>query len=122
VVSYKIGRDGPAPLVAAEVLSARTAQQRDKGEKVGIYAALGVNEYILIDPSGEFLPQRLQLNRRQPDGTWQEMMDTDGGITSQLGFRIVMDPDGEIRLLDAATGQSLLRPDEAQQPRPKSKS
>ena len=114
VLSYTVGREGPAPLVAAEVLSARTAERRDKQEKIEIYAALGVNEYILIDPSGEFLPQRLQLKRLRPDGTWQDVTDADGGITSQLGFRIVLEPDGEIRLFDAATGEPFARPDEAE--------
>ncbi len=55
-VSYTIGRDGPAPLTTMEALSERTAQQRDLDEKVTICARLGVAEYILVDPSGEYLP------------------------------------------------------------------
>src|SRR5438105_4796886 len=65
VSSYQIGRDGPAPLLAAEVLSERSYEQRDLNEKVTLYAKLGVAEYVLVDVTGQFLPQRLLLKRLQ---------------------------------------------------------
>jgi Uma2 family endonuclease len=67
ISSYRIGGDGPAPLLTAEILSRRSAQQRDLKEKVVIYANIGVSEYILVDISGRFLPQKLLLKRLQPD-------------------------------------------------------
>src|SRR5579859_4824325 len=47
--SYRIGENGPAPLVVGEVLSERTAQQGDLREKLRVYAGLGIREYLLID-------------------------------------------------------------------------
>jgi Uma2 family endonuclease len=114
VSSYRIGVDGPAPKLTLEVLSARTAQQRDLDEKVIVYAKLGVEEYILVDVTGIYLPQRLLLKRLQPDGTWKDEQDPDGGVTSQLGFRLIIESDGYLRVLNAATGKRIARPDEAE--------
>src|SRR5207302_8716731 len=90
-------------------------EQRDLNEKVTLYAKLGVAEYVLVDVTGQFLPQRLLLKRLQADGTWRDEQDADGGITSQLGFRLVIDNDGELRVLDAVTGRRYARPDEAEE-------
>jgi Uma2 family endonuclease len=114
VPSYTVGRDGPAPVTVAEILSKRSAQQQDLGGKLVVYAKLGISEYILVDETGRFLKQRLQIRRLQPDRTWTEEQDADGGVTSQLGFRLVWDTDNRLRLLDAATGERYVRPDEAQ--------
>lgn len=114
VSSYRIGVDGPAPKLTLEVLSARTAQQRDLDEKVTVYAKLGVQEYILVDVTGVFLPRRLLLKRLQADGTWKDEQDPDGGVTSQLGFRLIIDTDGRVRMLNAAAGKHYARPEEAE--------
>jgi Uma2 family endonuclease len=114
VSSYRIGENGPSPILAAEVLSERTAQQRDLDEKMDVYAQLGVPEYILVDLTGRFLSERLLLKRLQPNRTWQDEQDPDGGVTSQLGFRLIIDTDGRLRVLDATTGKRYARPDEAQ--------
>lgn len=111
--SYRIGEDGPAPLLTTELLSERSAQQRDLEEKVLVYAVLKVAEYVLVDPSGRFLTQKLLLKRLQPNGTWLDMQDPDGGVTSQLGFRLMIEADGRLRVFDASTGKPYLRPDEA---------
>jgi Uma2 family endonuclease len=115
VKSYRIGDDGPAPKLTIEVLSARTAQQRDLEEKVSLYAQLKIPEYILVDVSGIYLPQRLLLKRLQPDGTWKDEQDPDGGVTSQLGFRLIIASDGQLRVLNAGTGERYARPDEAEE-------
>jgi Uma2 family endonuclease len=114
LASYQIGRDGPAPLLVAEVLSESSAGQRDQVDKPLLYALLGIPEYLLIDVSGTYLPERLLLNRLQPDGTWQQLQDDDGGITSQLGFRLIIDRDDQLSVLNAATGERYARPNEAQ--------
>jgi Uma2 family endonuclease len=113
VKSYTIGRDGPAPVATAEVLSERSAQQRDLNEKMVVYARLGVAEYILVNESGKFLPERLLLKRLQADGTYKDEKDADGGVTSKLGFRVILEADG-LRVIDTATGQRYVRPMEAE--------
>jgi Uma2 family endonuclease len=115
VSSYTIGTDGPAPLSVTEILSARSAQQRDLKEKMVVYAKLNVGEYILVDPTGKFLPERLLVKRLGRDGTYTDEKDADGGVTSFLGFRVIIDKEGQLQVLDAATGKAYVRPTEAEQ-------
>jgi Uma2 family endonuclease len=114
VRSYRIGQDGPAPFLATEVLSFRTFQQGDLTYKPELYARLGISEYLLVDVTGRYLPQKLLLKRRQVDGSWLDQRDADGGITSTLGFRFIIDDDGQLRVLDLATAYRYARPDEAE--------
>jgi hypothetical protein len=97
-----------------EVLSERTHQQKDLTKKPKIYSGLGCREYILVDATGRFLPERLLLKRRQSDGSWLDKQDPDGGITSSFGFRVLLDTDGQVCVLNARTGTPYARPDEAQ--------
>jgi hypothetical protein len=108
---YRLGEHGPAPVLAAEVLSRRSYQQQDLSNKVVLYHRLGVTEYLLIDVSGELLPERLLRKRRTARG-WENRRDPDGGITSALGFRARIEADGRLRVSDAATGRRHYRPDE----------
>jgi Putative restriction endonuclease len=113
LTSYRIGTDGLTPLVVGEVLSERTAQQGDLREKLRIYALLGIREYILIETTGEYLPQPLLPKRLRRNRTWKGEQDTDGGLTSKLGFRMILETDGRLRVLNAASGERYPRPDEA---------
>jgi Uma2 family endonuclease len=115
VPSYRIGEDGPAPLLVGEVLSERTAQQGDLREKLPTYAGLGIREYFLIDVTGRFLAERLLLKRLRRNRTWKDEQDADGGVTSKCGFRFVINTDDRLRVVDARTGRPYARPDEAQQ-------
>jgi Uma2 family endonuclease len=115
VSSYKVGRDGPGPALTVEVLSRRSAQQQDTTNKPSIYADMGVKEYVLVDVTGQFMPRRLLLKRLAPDGTWDNLQDQDGGVTSDLGFRVLIEDDGQVRVVDAATGKRYVRPSEAQE-------
>jgi Uma2 family endonuclease len=86
LVSYTIGRQGSSPLSAMEVLSKGNAETNDKQVKVILYARLKIDEYILIDPTGKLLEQKLLLKQLQPDGTWLDFQDDDGGGDEQAGF------------------------------------
>lgn len=113
LASYRIGRPGPAPVLTVEVLSRRTFQQGDLTFKPGVYADIGVSEYLLVDTTGEFLPERLLLKTLQADDlTWTNHRDQGAGVTSRFGFRAVIDEDEQLRLIDVATGHLYLRPDE----------
>ena len=112
--TYRIGKEGPAPLLTIEVLSRRTPQQGDLTIKPQIYADMGVKEYILVDVTADFLPERLQIRRLDPDKLWVNDGDRDGGVTSMLGFRIIIEPDDKVRVLNAQTGHRYARPHEAE--------
>jgi len=115
LASYRIEEDGPRPELVAEVLSYRTYQEGDLSSKPILYGGLGIEEYIIADTTGELLPRKLVILKRQHDGSWNDEQDADGGITSRLGFRVIIDPDGQLRVLDAATGQRFGRPRETQE-------
>lgn len=113
ITSYFIGRDGPAPVLVIEALSQRSAQQRDLGEKLTLYALLQFPEYMLVDPTGRFLEERLLIKRLGPDGQWIDECDADGRVTSRLGFHVAIGADHRVHVTDSATGAVYLRPDEA---------
>lgn len=115
IPSYTVGKEGPAPILTAEVLSRRSGQQRDLNEKLIVYAFLKISEYILVDVTGKFMKAKLLLKRLESDQTWLDEQDRDGGVTSELGFRVIIDSDdGQVRILDARTGKTYLRPSEAE--------
>lgn len=112
VTSYRVSALRPAPVLTVEILSPRSAQQQDLTNKPNIYSFLGIPEYILVDVTGEFLEDRLSLRRLQADGGWLDERDADGGVTSRLGFRILLEEDGYPRVIDAATNKYYVRPGE----------
>src|SRR5947209_16487104 len=102
--SYRVGTDGPPPVLAVEVLSRRSIQQQDLTLKPTLYSQLGVGELLLVDPTGQYLPQKLQLKRLQRDETWADLPPSEGGgVKSLLGFTVLLEPDGQVRVLDGAT-------------------
>jgi Uma2 family endonuclease len=112
--SYTIGQSGPPPLLVIETLSEGTAEENDLDVKVKLYSRLKVPEYIIVDVTGELLPEKLLLKRLRPDGTWKDERDADGGVTSHLGFRLLIDENGELVVMDASTGRRYIRPQDAE--------
>jgi len=49
ISSYYVGEDGSPPRLAIEIAS-RSTWQADLVEKPGLYAAMGINEYLVVDP------------------------------------------------------------------------
>lgn len=111
---YRIGETGPAPVLVVEVLSRRTARQGDMTHKPRLYASLGVSEYLLIDATEVFLPERLLLLSLDPNTrTWSDSRDQGDGVVSRFGFRVAFDRDDLPRVSDTASGWVYPRPDEA---------
>ena len=61
-LNYKLWEEGRAPSFVLEVASPSTWRD-DLGRKRSVYARLGVREYWQYDPTGEYLPARLQGER-----------------------------------------------------------
>jgi len=59
---YKVWEEGKAPDFVIEVTSKKT-KARDRGIKKGLYEALGVKEYLLFDPTSDYLDPRFQVFR-----------------------------------------------------------
>jgi len=109
--TYKIWEEGRAPSLVIEVTS-KSTQTEDVQAKKGVYERLGVDEYFLFDPLGEYLRPRLQ-GYRLADGQYQALAPSvDGSLPSrETGLDLV--PEGKrLRLRDAVSGEPLPWADE----------
>jgi Uma2 family endonuclease len=104
--NYLLWEEKPPSLVV-EVTS-RSTRREDEGKKKALYERIGVEEYVLFDPFGEYLRPRLQGYRLTRSRYQPIPLEKDGSLSSQttgLTFR----PEGErLRLVDTATGEPLL--------------
>ena len=108
--NYLLWKERPPSLIV-EVTSRKT-RRKDTGPKKDLYERIGVEEYILFDPLGEYLRPPLQGNRLLR-GRYQPIpLSEDGTLLSRTtGLR--MKSEGErLRLIDAATGERILWPEE----------
>jgi len=114
--TYKLWEESKAPDVVIEITS-RGTRLEDLGTKRALYALLGVSEYFLYDPLGEYLRPPLQ-GYRLVDGEYQRMRPTvEGALLSRvLGLELRLE-DGHLRLVDPDTGERLLTPAEAHEAR-----
>jgi Uma2 family endonuclease len=104
--SYKIWDEGQVPSVIFEITSKGT-QQEDQIFKKTLYAQLGVTEYWLFDPKGEWLESPL-LGFRLEDETYQPILNLQSHVL-QLRLQV----EGKlIGFYQLDTGQKLLVPSE----------
>ena len=105
--TFKTWEEGVVPAVIFEVMSEET-YNADLHRKAGVYAEIGVAEYYLFDPTGDYLGRPMLAFRLAGDDYEQQTLGPDGGIDSPvLGLRLV--PDGpRLRLIDLRTGRPIL--------------
>ena len=105
---YKLWEESQAPRIVIEVTSNGT-QDEDQYTKKALYERLGVQEYFLHDPLGDYLDPRLQ-GFQLVAGRYEPMTpEKDGSLTSRsTGLRLTPEREG-LRLIDAATGKAFLR-------------
>lgn len=110
--TFRLWEEGCSPCFVIEVSSESTRDEDFEG-KMGKYADLGVEEYFLFDPLGEYLDPPLQ-GYRLIDGRYREMkLAVDGSLLSRaLGLTLAVEGE-HLRLRVTATGESLWRVDEA---------
>jgi Uma2 family endonuclease len=104
---YKLWEEGRPPDFVIEVTSGSTRRE-DMSTKKNLYERLGVSEYFLFDPTGDYLNPRLQGYRLEQERYRPLVHDPDGSLPSLItGLRLR--PEGEnLRLVDAPTGEKLL--------------
>ncbi len=107
--SYKIWEEGQVPSVIFEMTSKGTREQ-DIAHKKTLYEQLGVSEYWLFDPRGEWVPERLRGYRLHED-VYYPISD---GISQPLKMRLVLE-EKLIGFYRQDTGEKLLIPDELAQ-------
>ena len=107
---YLLWEEGKALDFVLEITS-RSTRRQDAGFKRDLYARLGVREYWLFDPTGDWLDPRLQGHRLSGDH-YKPLSPTgiEGGErvfhSTVLGLDVYVDR-GEIRFRDPATGRKL---------------
>lgn len=104
---YLLWRERKAPCFVLEVTS-KTTREEDQTSKKSRYAQLGVEEYFLFDPRGEYLHPRFQ-GLHLTGGDYQPLrLAPDGTLTSRT-IGIAFRPQGRsLRMTDVKTGRLLL--------------
>jgi Uma2 family endonuclease len=104
--SYKLWEEGQAPRVVFEMTSKGT-QQEDQVIKRHLYAQIGVEEYWLFDPKGEWLESPL-MGYRLVNNEYVPIADF---RSEALGLQLTV--EGKlIAFTELATGRRLLSPAE----------
>ena len=104
---YLLWEEGRVPCFVVEVTSSST-QHEDLRSKKDCYERLGVEEYFLFDPLGDYLKPRLQ-GFRLVNGRYEPA----GPVLESRTTGVTLRADGEhLRVVDTATGAPYLRPDE----------
>lgn len=104
--SYKIWEEGQVPAVIFEMTSKGT-QAEDQTFKKTLYEQLGVQEYCLFDPKGEWIKEQLQGYHLHGE-TYELMSD---GRSQPLQLRLEI--EGKlIGFYREDTGEKLLIPEE----------
>jgi len=103
---FKIWEEKVGPVFVMEVTSKKTRHQ-DLGRKKEIYAQLGVAEYFLYDPLGEWLKPALRGYRLVNGEYLLREAGADGSLVSeQLGMIFRLE-GADLALFDTATGKRL---------------
>lgn len=108
--NYLLWEETPPSLIV-EVTSRKTRRE-DRGKKKDVYERIGVEEYVLFDPYGDWLQPRLQGFRLE-GGRFQPIAPAEDGSLASRATGLILRPEGErLRLFDPATGKPLLWTDE----------
>jgi hypothetical protein len=104
--NYKIWEERQVPVVIFEMTSPGT-QDQDKSFKKTLYEQLGVKEYWLFDPKGDWIEEKLQGYRLRGD-TYELITDSH---SEPLKLRLAIE-EKLISFYREDTGEKLLIPDE----------
>lgn len=115
-LTYKVWEEGKVPDFVME-MSSKTTYRKDLGEKMTLYASLGIRDYVLYDAEGLYLPTPL-MGFTLVDGSYVAMSpNAAGGLYSEalsLEFRL---RDMEIGIYDPVLGSWLQTSTEAAESR-----
>jgi Uma2 family endonuclease len=110
-LNFKVWEEGAAPCVVFELTSRGTADE-DQGPKKEVYQQLGVKEYFLFDPFGEYLPRQL-IGYILINGIYEPLQHSaDGGLTSNELMLRLRAEGTDLILTDYRTGERIPTPSE----------
>ena len=103
---YKLWDEGRVPSLVIEVTSESTCDE-DLAKKKRIYEQLGVEEYFLHDPLGDYLSPRLQ-GHRLVRGRYEPLSPASEGSLLSRATGLTLKVEGlKLRLIDTASGEPL---------------
>jgi Uma2 family endonuclease len=103
---YKLWDEGRVPSLVIEVTSESTCDE-DLFKKKRIYEQLGVEEYFLHDPLGDYLSPRLQ-GHRLVRGRYEPLSPASDGSLLSRATGLTLKVEGlKLRLIDIASGEPL---------------
>ena len=108
--SYLLWNEPKGPDFVLEITS-RSTRREDQGRKKRVYASLGVGEYFLFDPTGDYLRPRLQgfvlrQGRYEPLPTARLPHGEPGLVSEAVGLHLRVRGE-ELRLYDPDKGRDL---------------
>ena len=109
--TYRIWDEGKPPQVVFEVTS-RSTGRNDMVDKAVLYERLGVEEYFLYDPNGQYLNPPLQGYRAE-NGVLTQIDSTANSIRSQLLGVDLSLVGRDLAMIDFRTGRKVLTAAEA---------
>jgi Uma2 family endonuclease len=110
--TFKIWEEGRVPNVAFEVTS-RSSRWQDQVYKPQAYAEIGIQEYFLYDPTGDYLNPPLK-GYRLAGTTYQPIApDATGGLYSEQLDVVLRLEGGDLTMRDGQTGEVLVSEAEA---------
>lgn len=108
--SYDLKTEGQMPQIIFEIASSQTAY-KDMGEKYNVYARLGVEEYYLLDPERNLLPDTLMAYQRKGGKLLPVEIQNRRVFSPRLNLEIV-DTGVQFRLFDSKNNEFLRSPEE----------
>jgi Uma2 family endonuclease len=107
--SLDLRRFGP-PALAAEIASPSTAREHDldtlaPNAKPGVYAAAGIAEYLVYDPVGEIIPERVRAWHLGEEGHYVPWLPDERGHWVSLALGVSFAPLGLLLRVYDAVGQ-----------------
>jgi Uma2 family endonuclease len=105
--TFKLWEEGVPPCFIIEVTSGSTRDEDIRKKKI-LYEQLGVEEYFLHDPEGDYLSPQLQGFRLFNDRYTPIRPNPDGSLESRTTGLTLQIEDMNLRLIDTVTGERLL--------------
>jgi Uma2 family endonuclease len=105
--TFKLWEEGVPPCFIVEVTSGSTRDE-DLRKKKSLYEQIGVEEYFLHDPEGDYLSPQLQGFRLFNDRYTSIRPNPDGSLESRTTGLTLRIEGTNLRLIDTVTGERLL--------------
>ena len=109
--TYKLWQEGRVPSLVIEITSDSTRDE-DVTKKKLCYERLGIEEYFLHDPYGDYLDPKLQGYRLGMNRFQRILPEADGSLRSSTTGLLLQAEGTGLCLVDAQTGERLLTGDE----------